>query len=250
MPDISNLATKNIINTKINEVKNEIPSISNLATTSALTSVENKIPSVSNLVKKTDYNAKDTEIEKKLTDHTHDNYITTVEFNKLAADAFKARLVQANIVTKTDFDNKMMSLDRKIVSNKTKDIAIEKELEKLNTFDLSYFLDKNYFDENGTQNYYIFQPISKYLKVAYVNDINHILSWRSRRLNVIKIESIKTNNYLLNPRIDHYDMSKIRIKFDGSFLNRFPPTILHGNIVNIYIVYEITSDYKVSIIQH
>ena len=39
-------------------------------------------------------------------------------------------------------------------------------------------------------------------------------------------------------------MSKIRIKFDGSFLNRFPPTILHGNIVNIYIVYEITSDSK------
>ena len=44
--------------------------------------------------------------------------------------------------------------------------------------------------------------------------------------------------------MDHYDMSKIRIKFDGSFLNRFPPTILHGDIVNIYIVYEITSDYK------
>ena len=44
--------------------------------------------------------------------------------------------------------------------------------------------------------------------------------------------------------MDHYDTSKIRIKFDGSFLNRFPPTILHGNIVNIYIVYEITSDYK------
>ena len=39
-------------------------------------------------------------------------------------------------------------------------------------------------------------------------------------------------------------MSKIRIKFDGRFLNRFPPTILHGNIVNIYIAYEITSDCK------
>ena len=35
-------------------------------------------------------------------------------------------------------------------------------------------------------------------------------------------------------------MSKIRIKFDGSFLNRFPP----GTIVNVYIVYEITSGYK------
>ena len=39
-----------------------------------------------------------------------------------------------------------------------------------------------------------------------------------------------------------YDASKIRIKFNGSFLNRFPPRILHGNVVNIYIVYEIISD--------
>ena len=74
-----------------------------------------------------------------------------------------------------------------------------------------------------------------------MNDINYILSWKSRGLNDAKIESIKTNNYLLNPRIDNYDMSKIRIKFDGNFLNRFPPTILHGNIINIYIFYEITS---------
>ena len=44
--------------------------------------------------------------------------------------------------------------------------------------------------------------------------------------------------------MDHYDMSKIRIKFNGSFLNRFPLTTLHGDIVNIYIVYEITSNYS------
>ena len=138
----------------------------------------------------------------------------------------------------------MTSFNKKIVSNKTKDIAIEKELKKLNTFDLIYFLGKNYFDEDGTENYYIFQPISKYLKVAYVNDINHILSWKSRGLSDIKIEYIKTNNYLLHPRIDHYNTSKIRIKFNGSFLNRFPPTILHGNIVNTYIIYEITSNYN------
>ena len=138
----------------------------------------------------------------------------------------------------------MISLNRKIVSNKTKDISIENELKKLKTFDLSYFRSKNYFDKDGNQNYYIFQPISKYLKVAYVNNITYVLSWKSRGLNYVKIESIKTNNYSLNPRMDHYDMSKIRIQFDGSFLNRFPPTILHGNIVNIYIVYEITSDYK------
>ena len=55
IPDISNLATKSNLNTKI---KNEIPSITGLATTSALTAVENKIPSISNLVKKTDYDTK------------------------------------------------------------------------------------------------------------------------------------------------------------------------------------------------
>ena len=69
------------------------------------------------------------------------------------------------------------------------------------------------------QNYYIFQPIFKYLKVSNVGDIDYILSWQSRGLSDVKIESIKTNNYLLNPRVDHDDMSKIRIKFDGSFLN-------------------------------
>ena len=39
-------------------------------------------------------------------------------------------------------------------------------------------------------------------------------------------------------------MSIIRIKFNGSILNWFPPTILQGNIINIYIVDEITSNYN------
>ena len=55
---------------------------------------------------------------------------------------------------------------------------------------------------------------------------------------------IKTNNYLLNPGLDQYDTSKTRSKFNGSTLNRFPPSIINGKIVNIYVVYEITSDYN------
>ena len=39
-------------------------------------------------------------------------------------------------------------------------------------------------------------------------------------------------------------MAKIRVKFNGSFLNRFPPTMPHGNAVNINIFHKITSDYK------
>ena len=46
---ISNLATNASLNAKINEVKGEIPRISYLAATSALTAIENKIPSVGKL---------------------------------------------------------------------------------------------------------------------------------------------------------------------------------------------------------
>ena len=77
----------------------------------------------------------------------------------------------------------MSNIDKKITADKTKNLANKKEFKKLNTFGLSYFRGKNHFDEDGTQNYYIFQPISKYLKVSYVSDVNYILSWKSRGLN-------------------------------------------------------------------
>ena len=69
---------------KLTELENKIPDVSSLATTNALSAGENKIASVSNLVKKTDYNTKISELEKKFTDHNHDKYITTPEFNTLA----------------------------------------------------------------------------------------------------------------------------------------------------------------------
>ena len=93
-------------------------SINGLATNSAFIAVENKIPNVSGLVKKTDYNTKISEIEKKITDHNHDKYITTPEFNKLATENFKARLAQANVVTKTDFDTKLQDISKRILQIK------------------------------------------------------------------------------------------------------------------------------------
>ena len=41
-------------------------------------------------------------MKKKLTDHDHDKYISSPEFNNLAANIFNARSAQANLVTKTD----------------------------------------------------------------------------------------------------------------------------------------------------
>ena len=41
IPDITNLATTTALNAKINEVIKKIPNITNVATTNALTAVEN-----------------------------------------------------------------------------------------------------------------------------------------------------------------------------------------------------------------
>ena len=128
--DTSRLVKKTDYNAKISEIENKIPSIRGLDTNSALTAVENKIPNVSNLVKKTDYNTKISEIEKKVTHHYHNKYVTTPEFNKLAAENFAERLAEANLVTKTDFDTKLISLNRKIISNKTKHVLVENEFKK------------------------------------------------------------------------------------------------------------------------
>ena len=89
-------------------VETKIPSINNLATKTALTIVENKIPSISGLVKKTDYNTKITDIENIINNHNHEKYVTTSEFNTLAANVFNTRLAQANLITKTDFDAKLL----------------------------------------------------------------------------------------------------------------------------------------------
>ena len=105
------MVKKTNFSAKVTEIEGKIPSITGLATNSALTAVENIIPDVSSLVKKTDYNTKISDIEKKIIDYNHDKYITTPEFNTLAADVFNARLAaQTDLITKPESDFKLMTL--------------------------------------------------------------------------------------------------------------------------------------------
>ena len=142
------------------------------------------------------YNTKITEIGKKLTDHNHDKYITTPEFNTLAANVFNARLAEANLVTNTDFDAKLSSLNRKTTSNKTKHLLVENELKKLKTFDSIYFRGKSHFEEDGMQNYLVFQPIQRYFKKIFnVGNDNYAYYLKSKGLSDETIDSIKTSDY-------------------------------------------------------
>ena len=121
------------------------------------------MPSVSNLVKKTDYNTKLNEIEKKITDLSHDRYSTTPEFNKLTAENFTARLAQENLWW-WNCDGKLKNLNKKINSNKTKHVLVGNELKEIETFDSIYFRGKSHFENDGTQNCLVFQTIQWYFK--------------------------------------------------------------------------------------
>ena len=96
----------------------------------------------------------------------------------MAANVFNARLSQANLITKADFDAKLSSLNRKITANKSKNLLVESELEKLKTFDLSYFIGKSHFQEDGIQTYLAFQPINRYFKV--IAQTNRISTWKCK----------------------------------------------------------------------
>ena len=95
-------------------------------------------------------NTKINEVENKIPNH--DKYITTPEFNKSTAENFAARLKQANLISKIDFDNKLTSFNKKITSNKTKYLEGQKKLNNLTTNDYNFFLRRMYFTSNdGSQ---------------------------------------------------------------------------------------------------
>ena len=118
----SGFVTTTVLNTKISEVENKIPSTSNLVTTpflnTKISEVENKTRNTSNLVTIAVLNTRIREVENKIPNR--EIYITTPEFNKLTAKSLAARLKQANLVTKTDFDiiDKILQIKQNIYKSK------------------------------------------------------------------------------------------------------------------------------------
>ena len=84
-------------------------------------------------------------------------------------------------MTKADFDAKLLSFDKKITDNKTKHLLVQNELNKLKTFDASYLRGQSHFEEEGVQNYLIFQPIIRYFKMDMIISVtDYVLLWKSK----------------------------------------------------------------------
>ena len=151
------------------------------------------------------------------------------------------------MITKTDFDAKLSSLNRKITQNKSKHLLVENELNKLKTFDSSYFIGKSHFDEDGTQNYLVFQPLNKYFKK--IANTDYVLSWKSKGLSSEIIEPPTTSDNSLTLAVSYYG-TKTRVKFTGSCLKQPKISYTHGKVVNIYIVYELGASSLTLMILH
>ena len=123
-----------------------------------ISEVENKIQqNTSSLVTTTVLNTKISEVENKIPDIS--KYITTQEFNKLTTENSEARLKQADSVSKANFDNKLTSFNRRITSNKTKHLEVQKKLNSQITKYYNFILGRIYFASNdGSQNTLIYQP--------------------------------------------------------------------------------------------
>ena len=109
---------------------------------------------------------------------------------------------------------------------------------------MSYFIGKSYFEEDGVQNYLLFQPIQRYFK-RVSNDKDYIISRKSKELSDYRISSITTTNYHITPKLSYYG-PKTKAKISGSCIKQEKATFYHGKIVKIYIVYEISTYFNIS----
>ena len=112
------------------------------------------------------------------------------------------------MITKTDFDGKLSSLNKKYTKNKSKHILVENELKKLN----------------------------KYFEVT--TNTKYVWSWKSKGLSDESVKPPATSDNSVTPLLI-YCGTKTRVLFDGDCLKQNKVTFNNGKIANIYIVYEI-----------
>ena len=60
-----------------------------------------------------------------------------------------------------------------------------------------------------------------------------------------RLDSITASKYKISPELSFYG-TKAKVEFNGSCLKQDKVTYIHGTIVNIYIVYEISKNYNIS----
>ena len=120
-------------------------------------------------------------------------------------------------------------------------------MKKLQPFDSIYFRGKSHFEEEGTQNYLVFQLVYKCFNRVVNSD--YILEWKYKGLSDESIKSLSSSNIFRNPELSYYG-NKLRVIFSGSCLKQDKITYDNGKVVNINTVYKINKTLISKVIQH
>ena len=65
-------------------------------------------------------------------------------------------------------------------------------MKKLKTFDLSYFIGKNIFGDDGFQNMFAYQVKFNTIELKKDNDTNYLISWKSKGVYNCKLTPVNT----------------------------------------------------------
>ena len=141
-------------------------------------------------------------------------YIATADYNKFTKDNFANKIKSEELVDKPAIVGLINNAD---LNNKIATLATKAELEreqnktkKLQTFNLSHFRGKNYFENDRAQNYFVFQSMYRYFNM--IGSSHNVSPWKSKRSSYESINPSTTSDNSLAPSLSCVD-TKATIKF-------------------------------------
>ena len=165
-------------------------------------------------------------------------YFTTSDYNKFKNER-KLNKKGKELLHKSDISNLAKLLNVHLTKN-LKILVTKAELKveqgktvKLQTNELSYFLDKNIFGYDVSQSMFFYQLTLNTLELKENKDIDYVINWKLKGVYSSKLKPLYTA-FFHSIKLSGYGM---RTKFDKDTL-----TVEQSNyatkIVNAYIVYD------------
>ena len=100
-------------------------------------------------------------------------------------------------------------------------------------FDLSYFNGRRCFHDDGSQNYLVFQTISKNFRMP-TDDLETIIAWKTKELSDESMKPSTEPGNNLSPKLEWICNSKIAVEFKGNCLKQVKALFTHKNVVNLF----------------
>ena len=172
---------------------------------------------------------------------------------------FAARLGQAKLLTKddivdfvrkTNFDEKLININRKVTVNKARHVEVKNKLDYLSkvkiisrkglTKDLinkySILNGAKYFSSNRLQNHLVFISVRYIYWIIKDGSDSKFESWGSTGTSQESIKNSHTSDIL---QIWLVIINFKKVEFKGIYLKQDSESCLHKNLVNLYISYDL-----------